>query len=162
MKKGKLTSNIEGVYLYEMDVHDDSRGWLMELFRVDCMFDENHPKMGYVSQTKPGVTRGPHEHVTQTDYFCFTGPGDFELHLWERQETDSGCPYVLHEVFQVGESNPTIVMVPPGVVHAYKNISAYPGIVMNFPNVLYAGPGKLYPVDEIRHEDSASSSLFQF
>lgn len=56
-----------------------------------------------------------------------------------------------------GASAKQCVVVPPGVVHAYKNISSTPGWVFNAPNRLYAGPGKRSPVDEIRHEDQADS-----
>ena len=57
----------------------------------------------------------------------------------------------------VGESNPQSVVVPPGVVHAYRNVGATPGWVFNTPNRLYGGRGKLAPVDEIRHEDRLDS-----
>ncbi|NQT38825.1 MAG: dTDP-4-dehydrorhamnose 3,5-epimerase family protein, partial [Planctomycetes bacterium] len=60
----------------------------------------------------------------------------------------------------VGESNRQAVIVPPGVVHAYKNTSDISGWVFNAPNRLYAGEGKSEPVDEIRHEDCAES-VFQ-
>ena len=50
-----------------------------------------------------------------------------------------------------------MLIVPPGVVHAYKNIGTENGIVFNIPNRLYAGVGKKFPVDEIRHEDVADS-----
>jgi len=49
------------------------------------------------------------------------------------------------------------VIVPPGVVHAYRNVSDEPGWVFNFPNRLYRGPGRSEPVDEIRHEDLEDS-----
>ena len=39
--------------------------------------------MAYISQTLPGIVRGPHEHNDQTDYFAFIGPSDFELTLWD-------------------------------------------------------------------------------
>ena len=57
----------------------------------------------------------------------------------------------------VGESNRQCVIVPPGVVHAYRNVGTTPGWVFNAPNRLYAGPGKGGPVDEVRHEDKADS-----
>ena len=57
----------------------------------------------------------------------------------------------------VGETNPVRLMVPPGVVHAYKNTGDVPGWVFNAPNRLYAGEGKRSPVDEIRHEDRLDS-----
>jgi dTDP-4-dehydrorhamnose 3,5-epimerase len=43
------------------------------------------------------------------------------------------------------------------VVHAYKNVGGSEGIVLNYPNRLYAGRGKKEPVDEIRHEDDPAS-----
>jgi dTDP-4-dehydrorhamnose 3,5-epimerase len=56
----------------------------------------------------------------------------------------------------VGESNPAAVWVPPGVVHAYRNVGTVPGLVINAPNRLYAGWGKGEPVDEIRHEETGT------
>jgi dTDP-4-dehydrorhamnose 3,5-epimerase len=46
-----------------------------------------------------------------------------------------------------------LLIIPPGVVHAYRNVGSEPGLVFNCPNRLYRGPGKKEPVDEIRHED---------
>lgn len=133
----------------------DQRGWLVELFRKDELAPDLLPAMAYVSQTEPGVVRGPHEHVEQTDYFVFLGPGDFELYLWDARP---GSPTRGKRLRRIcGESAPCAVVIPPGVVHAYKNVSGYPGWVFNAPNRLYAGPGKKCPVDEIRHEDRPGS-----
>jgi dTDP-4-dehydrorhamnose 3,5-epimerase len=49
------------------------------------------------------------------------------------------------------------MIVPPGVVHGYRNVSDRSGWVFNAPNRLYAGPGKRDAVDEIRHEDCEHS-----
>jgi dTDP-4-dehydrorhamnose 3,5-epimerase len=53
----------------------------------------------------------------------------------------------------VGEDNPKMVLVPKGVVHAYRNVGQSSGIVFNCPNRLYRGKGKRETIDEIRHED---------
>lgn len=145
-----MKSMIEGVYLFPLGKHKDDRGWLTEIFRNDQL--KTSPQMGYVSETLPLVVRGPHEHKEQTDYFAFIGPGTFHLHLWKTQEKNT---HILpsYEIWEVGETNPALAVIPPGVVHAYKNISDKPGWVFNAPDQLYAGPGKLYKVDEIRHED---------
>ena len=45
------------------------------------------------------------------------------------------------------------VIVPAGVVHAYRNVGTMPGLVFNAPNRIYRGWGRKSPVDEIRHED---------
>jgi dTDP-4-dehydrorhamnose 3,5-epimerase len=50
-----------------------------------------------------------------------------------------------------------LVVIPAGVVHAYKNVGGEPGIVFNCPNRHYKGSGRTGPVDEIRHEDVADS-----
>jgi dTDP-4-dehydrorhamnose 3,5-epimerase len=147
--------NIEGVVVRALAAHNDSRGWLIELYREDELPGKQHPVMVYVSETLPGVARGPHEHIDQTDYFAFLGPGDFVLYLWDaRSESPT---FGRRMKIGVGQQNKQCVIVPPGVVHAYKNIGAEPGWVFNGPNRLYAGEGKRSPVDEIRHENQADS-----
>ena len=42
-----------------------------------------------------------------------------------------------------------------GVIHSYKNIGASPGLMVNCPNKLYRGVGRIEPADEIRYEDAA-------
>ena len=57
-----------------------------------------------------------------------------------------------------GEDNPITVIVPPGVVHGYKNISKLErGMVLNFPDKLFMGWDKKEAIDEIRHEDEQDS-----
>lgn len=146
---------IEGVIFTEIKRFSDDRGWLCELYRHDEVDEQYHPRMAYISETLPGVARGPHEHVDQADLFAFYGPGDFELYLWDNRK--SSATYGKRSVTIVGESNPQTVIIPPGVVHAYKNVSTLPGRVVNAPNRLYAGHGKAEPVDEIRHEDTPGS-----
>jgi len=126
----------------------------MELFRDDELPDGFKPAMGYVSMTKPGVARGPHEHAEQTDCFVFLD-GEYELYLWENRDGKADAT----EVHRVGEANPTVAFVPPGVVHAYRNVGTREAFVQNFPDKLYAGWGRSEPVDEIRHEDEERSKF---
>jgi dTDP-4-dehydrorhamnose 3,5-epimerase len=146
---------IDDVVIRALKPYHDARGWLIELFRNDELPDDNWPTMAYVSATEPGVARGPHEHVDQSDYFAFVGPGDFKLYLWDSRE--SAATYQNRMTIVVGESNPQAVIVPPGVVHAYKNVSPAAGWVFNCPNRLYAGQGRKEKVDEIRHENQETS-----
>ena len=148
---------IDGVVCKALARHEDARGWLVELFRHDELPLEHHPAMAYVSQTAPGVARGPHEHRDQTDVFAFLGPGEFKVYLWDTR-ADSPT-HGRRQTFVAGESNRQLVVVPPGVVHAYRNVSDIPGLVFNCPNRLYAGPGKCEAVDEIRHEDRPDSAF---
>jgi len=133
----------------------DERGWLAETFRIDDLDRPFHPEMSYISISLPGVQRGPHEHVDQADYFVFLGPGMFRVFLWDNRK---GSPtYWNKMVFEGGEENPISVLIPAGVVHAYKNISPGNSNVLNFPNRLFMGVGKKSPIDEIRHEDDPNT-----
>ena len=142
---------IEGVKLTPFPKFVDERGWLTEIFRHDEIAAEFHPAMAYVSITLPGVLRGPHEHVAQADLFCWFGPGDFKVTLWDNRK-DSPTFQNRMEVV-MGINNPGSIIVPIGVVHCYRCISHEPGLVVNCPNQLFMGEGKQHPIDEIRHED---------
>lgn len=150
-KKGE----IEGVIIRPLKKHIDERGWLCELFRQDEIEETLMPVMSYVSQTLPSIVRGPHEHKQQTDYFAFIGPGNFKIYLWDHRKDSK--TFGNRQIIYAGEDNPAVIIVPPGVVHAYKNISTKPGLVFNAPNKLYAGWGKKEPVDEVRWENKENS-----
>ncbi len=142
---------IDGVIWKPLRKYQDGRGWLCELFRHDEVPAEFHPVMAYISLTEPGAARGPHEHADQADFFGFLGPSNFNLYLWDNRP--KSATYLHRVVETVGVDNPMALIVPPGVVHAYKNISSEPGLVFNCPNRLYKGAGRKNPVDEIRHEE---------
>lgn len=156
-KKGE----IEGVIIEKLIRFSDERGFLVETFRIDNLTDNLQPLMSYVSYTKPGIARGPHEHLKQTDIFCFIGPGNFMIKLWDnRKESKTfGCCI---EIIG-GEDNPIRVIVPPRVVHGYKNISKKAdGVVLNYPDKLFRGWGRKEEVDEIRHEDAGDEFYLDF
>lgn len=155
---GFRDGEIEGVALRDLRFFNDERGWLSELFRLDEMGDGFRPAMSYVSMTLPGVRRGPHAHREQTDYFAFFS-SSFKLVLWDGRE--GSRTYGNRMVLLLGQDNPKFVSVPPGVVHAYKNVGGAKGLVFNFPDRLYAGWGRGGPVDEIRYEDDPGA-IYRF
>ncbi len=147
--------SIAGVVWKPLTIYRDRRGWLCELFRHDELSAEYHPVMAYISMTEPGVARGPHEHVDQADVFCFLGPSNFKVYLWDNRP--SSPTYRHKEVRIVGVDAPHLLIIPAGVVHAYRNVGDTQGIVFNCPNRLYKGWGRQQPVDEIRHEEDPHS-----
>lgn len=146
---------IEGVEIRPLQPYEDERGWLAEIFRSDELESEDYPAMGYVSVTLPGVERGPHEHHAQMDRFCFAGPGVFEVYLWDNRPKSATYQRTLTVI--AGEEAPKLIVIPPGVVHGYKNIGAGEAMMINLPNRLYKGEGRSEPVDEIRHESIPAS-----
>ena len=151
-----IKGKIHDVVIYPLKKFVDERGWLAELFRHDELAEEFYPAMAYISVTEPLFQRGPHEHREQADLFCFIGTGNFKLRLWDNR-ADSPTFNNVMTLF-VGADNPQAVIIPIGVVHAYKNISTTEkGIVINCPNRLYMGEGKREEIDEIRHEDDPNT-----
>lgn len=146
---------IEGVIVKNLLKHVDERGWLTEVFRQDELEEQYMPVMGYISMTSAGVARGPHEHVQQTDFFVFLGPSNFKIYLWDNRA--SSPTYMVRQILYAGEDAPKSVIIPPGVVHAYKNVGEKRGMVVNFPNRLFAGRGRKEPVDEVRHENDPNT-----
>ena len=146
-----LAGEIKDVVVRDLRKFDDRRGWLSELFRHDELASEFFPVMAYISSTNPGVTRGPHEHSDQADLFCFLGPSNFKLRMWDNRPDSPTHGNMITLV--VGEDDPKAVLIPKGIVHAYQNIGAIDGIVINCPNRLYMGEHHGESVDEIRHED---------
>ena len=146
---------IDGVVIRPVSKHLDERGWLAELFREDELEERYRPVMCYISVTQPGVARGPHEHTDQADMFGFIGPSDFKIYLWDARKGSK--TEGKRQVVYGGEDAPITMIIPPGVVHAYRNVGQKPGMVVNLPNRLYAGRGRKDPVDEIRHESDSGS-----
>jgi dTDP-4-dehydrorhamnose 3,5-epimerase len=142
---------IEGVVVRDLRKFVDERGWLTELFRQDEMTEEFYPQMAYISQSEPYVQRGPHEHVEQADLFCFIGPSIFKMRLWDNRSGSETYCHVM--TLFVGADNPKSILVPKGVVHAYRNVGHGVGIAINFPNRLFMGANRGEEADEIRHED---------
>ena len=152
---------IERATIEKLIKFSDERGVLVETFRIDNLADSLQPVMSYVSYTRPGIARGPHEHLKQTDIFCFIGPGNFKIKLWDNRKESKTYRCCMEIVG--GEDNPIRVVVPPRVVHGYRNISKESdGMVLNYPDKLYRGWGKKEEVDEIRHEDEGDEFYLDF
>ena len=147
---------INGVIIKELKKYKDARGWLAEIWRNDEI--NYRPAMGYISATHPGVARGPHEHIKQSDCFIFLGPGNFELYLWDRREGSSTNGE--HIKIEVGDKHPVMAIIPPGIVHGYKCVGEQDGWCLNIPDRLYRGEGKKEEISAIKRMGVDWSKLF--
>lgn len=126
-------SLIDGVLARPLKKNADERGFLMEILRSDW---EEFEKFGqsYVSLNYPGVIRAWHYHKKQTDYFvCVSGM--IKVPLYDGRES-SGTYRQVNE-FLMGDDNPIMVKIPPGVYHGYKTVGVKPSLLVNFPTELY-------------------------
>ena len=150
-----MQCKITDVQIMELELYSDQRGWLTEFFRQDELKQSQLPLMGYVSMTEPGMSRGPHEHRQQTDIFVFLGLSEFELYIWDnRPESDS---FQQKDIIKIPDRKLVRVIIPPGIVHGYKNIGCHQGVIVNTPNKLYKGKGRDGEIDEIRYEHKLNS-----
>jgi dTDP-4-dehydrorhamnose 3,5-epimerase len=156
---GGQIAGLPGVVMDAAPVYRDVRGSLLELYRDDEIPRGFAPVMACCSWTLPGISRGPHEHVAQDDYFTFAGPSDFLVALWDARPGASGATRGWR--LKLGENFPTRLYIPHGVVHGYRNIGRAAGLVVTVVNQLYRGERRQQLADEVRHEHDPNSP-YQF
>ncbi len=156
-----VDGSISGAMIEEMQAHGDDRGWLAELFRKDDLrrlrrrgrITADDPQMMYMSMTRVGQMRGPHSHVVQTDVFVFVS-SKFEMFMWD--DRSNSTTYRHRFMVTTDPKALTRVIVPAGVVHAYRALDK-DGLTVNCPDQLYRGWDKKKQVDEVRWEGRADS-----
>ena len=128
-----MDGQIEGVKTKNLRVVPDERGWLMEILRCD---DEIFQQFGqvYITTAYPGVVKGWHYHKKQTDNFtCVYGM--MKVALYDARD-DSSTQGTIMEFF-VGEKNPLLISVPPGVYHGFKGIGTETAYFLSVPTLPY-------------------------
>jgi dTDP-4-dehydrorhamnose 3,5-epimerase len=124
---------IEGVAIKRLKVVPDERGHLMECLRND---DDLFIKFGqmYMTTTLPGVVKGWHLHRVQWDnVVCVKGM--IKLALYDARE-GSATQGQVGEYF-IGEHNPMLVRIPPGLYHGWKCVSTEEAYIVNAPTEVY-------------------------
>jgi dTDP-4-dehydrorhamnose 3,5-epimerase len=102
---------LAGVRVEALPVFPDARGSLHELYRTDEIPADFKPVMACCSWSDPGVTRGPHQHVIQDDYFTFAGPSDFSVFLWD--DRPGSAKAARGWLVKTGAGAPSRIYVPP-------------------------------------------------
>ena len=134
MEPVNLMELIFGVKSKKLKLIPDERGWLMEILRSDD--GEYFEKFGqvYVTACYPGVYKAWHYHKGQSDHFCCIR-GMARVVLYDNRE---GSPTrgKLNE-FHVGELNPTLLKIPPMVLHGFTAEGHEPAFIVNIPTEVY-------------------------
>ena len=118
---------IDGVAVKPLRVIPDERGWLMEILRRDDPFFAQFGQV-YLTVVYPGVVKGWHWHKKQNDHFCVV-KGMAKIVLYDRRE-DSPTHGLINEFF-LGERNPSLVVIPRGVIHGMKGTGTEPAFLIN-------------------------------
>ena len=126
-------TEMDGVTVRTLKKNADERGFLMEMLRSDWEGFEGFGQ-SYVSMNYPGVIRAWHYHQKQTDYFvCIAGM--IKVPLFDGRKGSKTHGQVAE--FVMGEDNPLLLKIPPGVYHGYKTLGTKPSLLVNFPSHLY-------------------------
>ena len=152
---GDLFVNIEGVKIKECERLCDERGWVFECFRQDELTEDIYPVMATASVTRPNILRGPHEHRQMTENVTFTGKVPYKLYFWDNRM--ESLTYIQDTTLLIPEGKVINLVIPAGVVFAYKNIGKKDGLAINCPNKLFKGKGYRDEEDTIRHENNPNS-----
>lgn len=124
---------IEGVNKKILRVIPDERGWLMEILRCDDPLFKQFGQV-YVTTAYPGVVKAWHYHKLQTDNFtCIHGMMKVVLYDARKESPTYGS---LAELF-MGEKNPLLISVPPGVCHGFKGIGTETAFFISIPTLPY-------------------------
>ncbi|MEA2046499.1 MAG: dTDP-4-dehydrorhamnose 3,5-epimerase family protein [Euryarchaeota archaeon] len=124
---------IDGVKTKNLRVIPDERGWLMEILRSDVEIFMNFGQV-YMTTAYPGVVKAWHYHKKQTDNFtCIKGM--MKVALYDGRK-GSGTHGEVNEFF-VGEKNPMLISVPPGVYHGFKAIGEETAYFLSIPTHPY-------------------------
>jgi dTDP-4-dehydrorhamnose 3,5-epimerase len=124
---------IDGVRIKELRLLPDGRGYLMEMLRSDDEIFEGFGQV-YLSVGYPGVVKGWHYHKLQTDYFTIV-KGMMKVVLYDRRD-ESPTHGEINEFF-IGELNPLLITIPPGVLHGMMAVGEQPGYLVNCPTRPY-------------------------
>ncbi len=124
---------IQGVQVRPLTQHHDERGWLMEMLRTDWPEYERFAQ-SYITIGYPGIVKGWHYHKKQTDHFVVVH-GTAKVVCYDPR-ADSPTKGKINEFF-VGEQNPSLIKIPPYVLHGFKAIGTGPVYIVNFPTQLY-------------------------
>lgn len=108
---------IPGAFLGTPNIHEDSRGSFMEIFRENLL--GAHFVQGNHSRSRAGVLRGLHWHKKQADAWYVIG-GHAQAMLADLR-TKTETPKVV-SVDLVGDA-PQVLYIPPGVAHGFLAVT---------------------------------------
>lgn len=115
-KTKQVAKIIEGVKVIPLESRVDDRGYLIEVFRATDPEFHKFGQVYVVGDAVRGTIRAFHKHEVLWDYF-FIGHGSAKFAL---RDDRSGSPtYEMMNTYVIGEKNPSLIVVPPGVYHGW-------------------------------------------
>jgi dTDP-4-dehydrorhamnose 3,5-epimerase len=124
---------IHGVIVKKLSPISDERGRLMEIMRNDESLFQKFGQV-YLTTNYPGVVKAWHYHKKQTDLICCI-KGMIKAVLYDAR-SDSPTFRKISE-FYLGDYNPILLSIPPGIYHGWKCISTDESLIISVPTEPY-------------------------
>lgn len=124
---------INGIIIKNLKILADDRGILTELLK------QGEPTFAQIKQTTytetyPGVIKAFHWHKKQTDIWFFSS-GMAQVVLYDLRQDSS--TYQETDVFYLGEKNPCLLLIPPGIAHGYRVLGHKPACLFYHATEIY-------------------------
>jgi dTDP-4-dehydrorhamnose 3,5-epimerase len=124
---------ITGVITKNLRVIADERGRLMEILRCDEPLFSAFGQV-YMTTNYPGVVKAWHYHKKQTDNVCCV-KGMIKLVVYDARKESPTYKETME--FFIGDHNPLLIAIPPGIYHGWKCISPEESLVVSVPTEPY-------------------------
>ena len=122
-------SPIRGVVFRESKNVVTQNSVLRECYRKDWALGGREIKHIIAITGWPGKVLGWHRHIIQTDH-VFPVKGTFKAVLFDDRD-DSPTRGELH-VTQLSDLRPGVLVIPPGIWHAFENMTMEPATLLNY------------------------------
>ncbi len=107
-------AEIPGAVLFRPRIHQDFRGFFLEVFREDGF--GSHFVQANHSHSRAGVLRGLHYHLRQSDAW-YVVAGRAQVALADLRDRSRPRPAVV--TLELSGENPAVLYIPPGVAHGF-------------------------------------------
>jgi dTDP-4-dehydrorhamnose 3,5-epimerase len=124
---------IEGVIYKKLVKYCDDRGTFMEILREDDGILQRFGQAS-ISMSYPGVIKAFHYHERQDDIWYFP-MGNAQVVLYDLRKASSTRGET--DVYYMGEENPSILLIPKGVVHGYRVLGQVAATILYFTTQAY-------------------------
>ncbi len=122
-------SPIQGVLFRETKNILTERSVVRECYRKDWALHEREIKHIIAVSSWPRQIMGWHKHLIQTDH-VFVVKGTFKAVLFDDRDESAtrGDIYVT----QLGDMRPGVLVIPPGIWHAFETLTMEPATLLNY------------------------------
>jgi dTDP-4-dehydrorhamnose 3,5-epimerase len=122
-------SPIHGAIFFESKNVVTERAVIRECYRKDWSLNDSEIKHIIAVTSWPKQILGWHKHMIQTDHL-FPLKGSFKAVLFDDRDSSPSKGQI--HVLQLSDLRPGVLVIPPGIWHAFENLTEEPATLLNY------------------------------